>query len=117
MVNISEEVDHSRWSEYLQEALELVGEGSPVRVLRKSFESDYQGFVDVDVLLANGKVFSYYYSYGSCSGCDSWEGYEDTVVQEMVKEATIFESLREYELWIANKHWTDLVMRPGERWH
>ena len=64
--------------------------------------------VDVDVLLSDGRVFSYYYVYGSCSGCDEWEArnlscdeIESVIMQEM-QEATIFNDLESYNQWREN---------------
>jgi hypothetical protein len=65
------EVSHmGRYADNLQNVLDKLG---AVKLLRADYENDYQGHVDVDVLLGDGKVFSYNYSYGSCSGCDEWE--------------------------------------------
>jgi hypothetical protein len=55
-----------RWEEYLEVAIAKLGGGD--KVLRVAYESDYQGFLDIDVLLKDGRIISYYYSYGSCSG-------------------------------------------------
>ena len=47
--------------------------GGYKRVLRLDYEADYSGHVDVDLELNDGRIFSYQYWYGSCSGCDDWE--------------------------------------------
>ena len=89
-----------RYGENLASALESLG---GLVVLKENFENDYQGFVDVDVLLSDGRIFSYSYSYGSCSGCDTWEakGYTDEeVIQEMKETATYFNNTEEYEAWL-----------------
>ena len=68
-------------------------------LLALDYESDYQGFVDCSVLLADNRVFSYYYSYGSCSGCDDWESRdltEDEIEIEMEKEATFYDNIDQY---------------------
>jgi hypothetical protein len=99
MINIAEEVDNARYSDILEE---VVNNLNPVELLRKNYESDYQGFVDIDVLLENGRVFSYNYSYGSCSGCDEWEdrSYSDAeIAEEMREHAVLFENIDEYNLW------------------
>ena len=68
MINICEEVDGCRYCSNLQKVIDRLG---GEKILRLEYESDYQGYVDIDVLLSDGTVMSYYYSYGSCSGCDS----------------------------------------------
>lgn len=70
------------------------------KILKADWECDYQGHVDVDVLLKDGRVFSLYYSYGSCSGCDEWEDRDLTdkeIQKEMSKDATIFRSIETYK--------------------
>lgn len=98
-LNINNEVENARYSNLLQEVVEeLVGK----KLLRKEYESNWQGFVDVDVLLTDGRVFSYKYYYGSCSGCDEWESemYTDLEIKNiMLKEATIFNNLIDYNKW------------------
>lgn len=54
------------------------------------------------MLLEDGRVFSYKYSYGSCSGCDQWEsdGLEDFEIEdEMTSKATFFSNIQEYNKW------------------
>lgn len=72
------------------------------KVLYLTFEDDYQGSLDADVLLKDGRVFSYGYSYGSCSGCDEWEdeGQSDDGIKEIMKSsATFFNTQDEYTSW------------------
>lgn len=102
MIDIEKEVENARYSENLQAVLVKLG---AKKLLRKQYESDYQGDVDVDVLLEDGRVYSYYYSYGSCSGCDEWEDRDlnDEQIQEiMINEATIFDNMEQYEAYRAN---------------
>lgn len=90
---------HARYSSILESLLQSL---HAVEVLRKDYESDYSGYVDVDVLLKDGRIFSYRYSYGSCSGCDEWEQRELTDTQirhEMHRDATFFETRASYDLW------------------
>lgn len=85
---------------------DLLNELKAVKELRVDFEDDYQGHVDVDVLLADGRVFSYCYLYGSCSGCDEWEdrGLSDSEIKKvMLQEATIFDNAEQYEQFNENK--------------
>ena len=81
------------------------------KLLFLSYTSDYQGSVDVSALLEDGRVFSYEYSYGSCSGCDSWEAEEltyDAIVQEMVKNGTYFDSIGSWTAWMNTRRgWND----------
>jgi hypothetical protein len=99
-VDIVKLCDSTRYSEDLAEACERLGGAENVQ--RLEFESDYQGFVDIDVLLLDGRVFSYYYSYGSCSGCDEWEDKSfssEDVVKEILQEATLFDNQTQYFAW------------------
>lgn len=88
-----------RYSDILEELLaSLVA----VKELRCEFEDDYQGFVDVDAELSDGRVFSYKYWYGSCSGCDGWEAddlSDSQIMDEMRQECTIFDTMEQYEEW------------------
>ena len=89
-----------RYGDCLADVLNELG---AVKVLREQYVKDYQGEVDVDVLLKDGRIFSYYYSYGSCSGCDTWEakGYDDDEIKrEMKMKATYFSSMNEYSQWL-----------------
>lgn len=99
MLDIKKACDDARYSENLQQVIsKLRGE----EILRLSYESDYQGDVDIDVLLSDGRVFSYNYNYGSCSGCDEWEsrGLSDNEIEAtMLSEATIFDSRKQYDKW------------------
>jgi len=82
-----------RWIEHLDEVLDRL---KGVYILRLEFEDGWQGNVDTDVLLEDGRVFSYSYSYGSCSGCDQWEDFTGDVTQVMLDEATIFDNMDQY---------------------
>lgn len=102
MIDIQVEVEQARYSENLESVVNKLG---GVEILRKEYESDYQGFVDVDVLLSDGRVFSYYYSYGSCSGCDEWEARDlsgDEIESVIIQEATIFNDRKSYNQWREN---------------
>ena len=101
MVNIEEEVEKARYSKNLQAVLIKLG---AKKLLRKVYESDYQGYVDVDVLLEDGRVYSYYYSYGSCAGCDEWDNRDlnnEQIEEIMINEATIFDNMEQYEAYRA----------------
>ena len=93
--------EHCRYSEDLDTL--IVSLGGYKKVLRLDYDSDYSGYVDVDLELNNGVVFSYKYWYGSCSGCDKWEdelGSDHAqVVEVMRKEATYFDNMEQYTAW------------------
>ena len=99
MLNIVEATEDARYSSILQEVIE---ELKGIEILRLDYESDYQGHVDIDVLLEDGQVFSYKYWYGSCSGCDEWEDRNLTceeIKDVMIQEATFFGGLESYQTW------------------
>ena len=100
MLDIVEATEDALYSEVLQTVIRELG---GKEILRLDYDSDYQGHVDIDVLLDNGSVFSYKYWYGSCSGCDEWES-RDLTAEEikdvMIQEATFFDSLGGYKTWI-----------------
>lgn len=88
-----------RYSDILRE---LLGDLGGIAVLRESFEDEYQGFVDVDILLEYDIIFSYNYSYGSCSTCDEWEKRDlsDSEIKDIMKsEATFFDGMTQYIEW------------------
>jgi len=62
-------------------------------------ENDYQGMVATCVRLSDGKYVIYNDYYGSCSGCDSWEGASDDDVRSMCislsNSAYVFENISE----------------------
>jgi hypothetical protein len=77
-------------------------------------EGDYQGMVATCVEL-DGKFIIYNDYYGSCSGCDSWEGADDEEVRNMCiglsNSALIFENLEDVKTFLKNpndegKNWT-----------
>lgn len=94
---------NSRYSDVLESLLKKL---KAKQVLREHSIDDWQGEVDVDVLLEDGRVFSYYYSYGSCSGCDGWEaeGLDDGQIEaEMAKDATYFDNIEQYNQYLNMK--------------
>jgi hypothetical protein len=79
------EMIQGRWASLVAEAL------PDGEVLFSSGVSDYQGRVGIVARLDDGNWLFYEWSYGSCSGCDSWEdkvGYynEDSTGREEVKQ-------------------------------
>jgi hypothetical protein len=102
MLNIYDICEHARYSDNLAQVIENL---KGTEVLRLEYEADYQGFVDIDVLLMDGSVFSYNYSYGSCSFCDEWENEELTdseIESQMLRESTIFSDITAYQEWREN---------------
>ena len=97
MLKIYDACECARYSNNLEIVINsLEGE----KILDLKYESDYSGYVDIAVLLKDGRVFTYYYSYGSCCGCDEWEVRELTnneIEAEMLKDATFFDSLEDYK--------------------
>lgn len=98
-MNIGNFVENARYSEILEKLVDNLG---GVCILRCEYEAGYQGYVDIDVMLKNRQVFSYKYSYGSCSVCDEWESRhlsEDAILDEMQKGCYIFNSYVSYLIW------------------
>jgi hypothetical protein len=94
-INLGSLCEGARYSENLEVVINGL---NPLCVLNLNYCSDYQGDVNIDVLLANGSVFIYDYSYGSCSGCDDWESRslaDDEIEEEMLNSAVIY-SINDY---------------------
>ena len=96
---IDKELSNCRYASNLES---LLNDLNAVKILRKDYIEDYQGYVDLDVLLEDGRIFSYGYKYGSCSGCDEWEalGLSDEEIKKvMLKEGTFFSTYESYTKW------------------
>lgn len=103
MLKIYEDLECARYTKNLESVIKKLGGG--VEFLRKEYESGYQGEVDVDILLSDGRVFSYFYRYGSCYGCDEWEArelFDEEIEAVMLQECTIFDTRESYEQWREN---------------
>lgn len=101
-MNFCNELDYCRYCDILGDVLTKL---DSVEILYKDFDSGHSGYVDIDVLLKDGRVFSYNYLYGSCSGCDEWECRNlprDDIEKIMKQEATFFDSLEQYKKWSEN---------------
>lgn len=64
-------------------------------IIWEASTNDYQGSCDVLALLPTGEFVHYEWTYGSCSGCDTWEhqygyGADDDIEREMRKEMVTF---------------------------
>lgn len=93
-MNIIEQCDNARYSDCLETVINGIG---GKEILRLEFDSNYQGEVDIDVLLEDGRVFSCYYS-----GRDNWETRglsEEEISEEMLEQATFFDNRAQYDAW------------------
>lgn len=75
-----------RYSECLEK---IVGDKD---IIHERSYSDYQGSVCILADMNDETYLFYEYSYGSCSGCDTWEsaGYSDSkIVEEMKNDSAI----------------------------
>ena len=71
-------------------------------ILWEDSEEDYQGYADI-LAHKNGKYSFYEWSYGSCSGCDEWEGNnlsKKEIADEMVNTAMWFDDVQELKIWL-----------------
>jgi len=96
-INLVDMTDGARYSKNLNT---LAQQLKVKEILKLSSETDYSGFVDVDALLEDGRVWSYRYTYGSCSGCDEWESLElndEAIVEAMKQGSTFFNNLDQYK--------------------
>ena len=62
-------------------------------------EGDYSGEVATAVKLEDGRFAYYSDNYGSCSGCDAWEGANDNEIrflcEELAKDTKTFNTMNE----------------------
>jgi hypothetical protein len=72
-----------RWAEFVKKFLD--GE-----VLLDNSYHDYQGDAQVISIVADGRVGMYSWNYGSCSGCDSWEGQDDKIILKEIEESILW---------------------------
>lgn len=76
-----------RWHETVADAL------PDGEVLFSTGSDGYQGSVAIVARLDDGRWLHYDWSYGSCSGCDAWEGQpEDDVKDEIRLGAAVMDS-------------------------
>ena len=77
------------------------------KVIDSNFEGSYQGSLAYAYELANGQVVIVCDSFGSCSGCDAWEGADDddcrSLVQTMVNNARVFPDRESAREWCGSK--------------
>lgn len=73
---------------------ELAAEAFPGQLVYQHGQGDYQGSAEVLVALDAGGFAHYAWSWGSCSGCDTWEAAEMSdaeIIAEMKQHAVYFE--------------------------
>lgn len=76
-----------RWHETVAEAL------PDGEVVFSTGTDDYQGSVSIVARLDDGRWLHYSWSYGSCSGCDQWEGEpQERVVADIQAGAAIMDA-------------------------
>ena len=78
-----------------------------VKVIAHYNEGDYQGMVATCIKLKDTKEIVIYNDYyGSCSGCDAWEGATDDDVRQMCRQlacgALIFKNLEDCKSFLVN---------------
>lgn len=70
-------------------------------------EGDWQGMVATCVQLEDGRFAIYNDYYGSCSGCDSWEGANDAEVRilciNLANSAYIFNNLEDVKEFLSEE--------------
>jgi len=87
-------------------------------------EGNYDGMVATCVKLADDRYVIYNDYYGSCSGCDSWEGASDEDVRAMcinlANGAYVFENLKDVIRFLeegdvdGNYDWFSCRCKPGQ---
>jgi hypothetical protein len=74
-------------------------------------ENNYQGTIAIAHKLTDGRVVVMTDYYGSCSGCDCWEGATDEdakkQVLDLVNNARVFGSLENAQAWCADINATE----------
>lgn len=77
--------------------------GDKSTVLSWWSSEDYQGTVAIATRIPSGHVVIMTDYYGSCSGCDSWEGASDEDARKMIIDlvggAKVFDSVEEAKEW------------------
>jgi hypothetical protein len=105
LINWDEIMEMDRWAGGHDE--QMKGLFKNAEVIGHWNEGDYQGMVATCVKLPNGKYAIYNDYYGSCSGCDAWEGASDENVKSMCVDlangAYIFESIEDVKAFLSDK--------------
>jgi hypothetical protein len=88
------EASQCRWSEYAEEIW------ADAEILWEDSEADYQGHANVFARHPDGRYSWGGWSYGSCSGCDGWEGLADEEIRKAFREDVVFfENKNELRVW------------------
>jgi hypothetical protein len=78
-------------------------------------QGDYQGTVATCVKLPDGRFLAYNDYYGSCSGCDSWDGATDIEVKklciDLANGAYIFDSLNDVVTFLSQEEFDSYEWR------
>lgn len=69
--------------------------------------ADYQGSVAIVARLDDGRWLHYDWSYGSCSGCDAWEG---TMYDDADGPAKVAEEIRKGAAIMDRDHFADYLV-------
>lgn len=72
----------ARWSEEVARALGLKPE---TPLVFDHGEIDYQGCASLIAQTGDNEFVIYGWSYGSCSGCDSWEGEDEEKIEAEIR--------------------------------
>lgn len=92
-----------RWNEYTEEMFynwDIVWEASV---------NDYQGSVEF-LALKDGKFAYMVYNYGSCSGCDSWEGEpEEQIRRDFANMVELFDDHLDLSAWANQTNHTGIL--------
>jgi len=84
-----------RWSEYVAE---IFGKAD---ILLDNSSSGYQGNAEIIGALPDGRIGMYSWSYGSCSGCDSWENEDEDVIRREVRDNILwFDGPSQFLEWL-----------------
>lgn len=76
-------------------------------------DNDYQGTVAIAHKLNDGRIVIMTDYYGSCSGCDAWDGASEEdarrMVHDLIMSAKVFENINKAINWIKD---FDLIKEP-----
>jgi len=84
-----------RWSDEVRAAL------PDGEILFSRGRIDYQGSVAIIARLDDGRWLQYDWSYGSCSGCDQWEGERETVIADEIRRGAAIMDAHTFQDFLA----------------
>ena len=91
-----------RWANVVSDVLDT----NNMEIIWEDSLQDYQGYADFVGIRPNGEIVHYAWTYGSCTGCDSWEERLKTEVAEEIKNtASVLDrnNFRNYGPFIVKK--------------